>query len=140
MIISISPAAETIALISMGLALMNTLVRRAVLDKEKLKEQKKKLKEHQQTVKEATKAGDMKRAQKAQEELMSLTMEQLKHSFKPMIFTMIPFLLVFNWLRGEYGSAGVVATLFGFELSWFFWYIICSITTSIVLNKVLRLT
>jgi len=140
MIISISPAGETIALISMGLALMNTLVRRAVLDREKLKEQKKKLKEHQQTVKEATKAGDMKRAKKAQEELMGLTMEQLKHSFKPMIFTMIPFLLVFNWLRGEYGSAGVIATLFGFELTWFFWYIICSITTSIVLNKVLRLT
>ena len=140
MIISISSPGEAIALISVGLAVMNTLVRRAVLDKEKLKEQKKKLKEHQQTIKEATKTGDTQRAKKAQEELMGLTMEQMKHSFKPMIFTIIPFLLIFNWLRGEYGSIGVVATLFGFELTWFFWYIICSITTSIVLNKVLRMT
>jgi len=140
MIISISPAGETIALVSIGLAVMSTLVRRAVIDREKFEEQKKKLKEHQKTVKEATKAGDTKRAQKAQEELMTLTMAQMKHSFKPMIFTIIPFLMVFNWLRGEYGSAGVIATLFGFELSWFFWYIICSKATSIVLNKVLRLS
>lgn len=138
--ISISPAGETIALVSIGLALMNTLVRRAVINREKFEEQKKKLKEHQKTIKEATKAGNMKRAKKAQEDLMTLTMEQMKHSFKPMIFTIIPFLMVFNWLRGEFGPVGNVATLFGFELSWFFWYLICSIVTSIVLNKVFRLS
>ncbi len=140
MIISISPPGETIAFISIGLAVMNTLVRRAVLDRGKLQEQKKKLKEHQRTIKEATKAGDMKRARKAQEDLIEVTMEQMKHSFKPMIFTTIPFLLIFNWLRGEFGSAGNVATLFGFGLTWFYWYLICSITMSIAINKVFRIS
>jgi len=151
-LIDITPAGETIALVSVGLAVMNALVRRAVIDREKFEEHKRKLKEHQQVVKEASKAGDVKKAQKAQEELMTLMMEQLKHSFKPMIFTIIPFLLVFSWLNQQYGrfnlfgildstlGVGPVATLLGFDTNWILWYLLCSIAISTVLNKTLRLT
>lgn len=149
--ISLTPAGETIALVSIGLAVMNALVRRATIDREKFEEQKRRMKENQKTIREASKAGDMKRAQKAQEEMMTLTMEQLKHSFKPMIFTIIPFLLVFGWLNEHYGTfslfgifdsnlgVGPVVTILNFDMNWILWYLLCSIAISTVLNKILRL-
>jgi len=150
--ISITSSGETIALISIALAVMNTLVRRAVIDREKFEDQKRRMKDHQKTIKEASHAGDTKKAQKAQEEMMVLVMEQMKHSFKPMIFTIVPFLLVFSWLNQQFGKfdlfrildstlgIGPVVNLLGFDMNWILWYLLCSIVISSVLNKVLRLT
>jgi len=33
-------------------------------------------------------------------------MEQMKHGMKPMLFTFIPFILVFQWMAGAYGTIG----------------------------------
>lgn len=136
--IEITDAGYIIAAISMGLATMSSLVRRAVLDQEKLKENKEKLKEHQATLKEASKKGDTKRMQKAQEQMMELSMEQMKQSFKPLMFTFIPFILVFGWLRDQYSQIGDVATIFGFGLGWFWWYFVCAMLVSIVINKIME--
>jgi uncharacterized membrane protein (DUF106 family) len=138
--ISITPAGETIALVSIGLSIMSALVRRAVLDMDKMNEMKQQMKKHQETLKQATKSGEKKKAQKAQEELMKLTMENMKHSFKPMIITFIPFILIFYWLRDQYGNVGEVANLFGFGLTWFWWYLVCAMIFSIILNKVFKVT
>ena len=74
-------------------------------------------------------------------------MEQMRHSFKPMLYTMIPFLLVFSWLRTTYDGSGNVV-LFSFilpvigwdGLGWLGWYILSSMVVSIILNKALKLT
>ncbi len=129
-----------IAAVSAGIALLSSLVRMAVLDREQMAEMKEKLKKQQAEVKEAAKKGHTRKAQKAQEEMMKLTIENMKHSMKPMMFTFIPFILIFGWLRGEYGDAGTVATLFGFNLSWFWWYLVTAMVISITLNKVFRLS
>lgn len=131
---------QIIALISLGIALASSLVRRAVLDLDKMKEMKVKMKEHQKALKEATKSGDKKKAKRAQDELMKLTMENMKHSFKPMLYTFIPFILIFMWLKSQYGGVGAVATLFNFELTWFWWYLITSMIFSMILNKALKLS
>jgi len=138
--IEITEAGYIIALISMGLAVMSALVRKAVLDQEKMKETKEKLKRHQEEMKQATKSGDTKKLQKAQGEMMKLTMENLKHSFRPMLITFVPFILVFTWLRDQYGSAGTVASLAGFDLGWFWWYLICAMAVSIIINKILKVS
>lgn len=140
MILDVTLAGQIITEVSLGIAITSSLVRRAVLDLDKMKEMKVKMKEHQKTLKEATKSGDKKKAKKAQDELMKITMENMKHSFKPMLYTFIPFILIFTWLRGEFGEAGTVATLFNFELTWFWWYLICSMAFSLALNKIMKLT
>ncbi len=138
--IEITEAGYTIALISTGLAIMSALVRKAVLDQEKMRETKEKIKKHQEEMKKATKSGDTKKLQKSQGDMMKLTMENLKHSFKPMLITFIPFILVFSWLRDQYSSAGTVASLAGFDLGWFWWYLICAMAVSLVINKVLKVS
>lgn len=137
---SVTPDGQIIALISIGVAITSSLVRMATLDMKKMREMKEQMKEHQKTLKEATKSSDTKNAKRAQEELMKLTMENMKHSFRPMLITFIPFILIFYWLRGQYGSVGVVADISGFGLDWFGWYIVCSIISSMLLNKLLKLS
>jgi len=138
--IEITEAGYIIALISMGLAIMSALVRKAVLDQEKMRETKEKLKRYQEEMKKATKSGDTKKLQKSQAEMMKLTMENLKHSFRPMLITFVPFVLVFTWLKDQYGSVGTVVSLFGFNLGWFWWYLLCAMTVSLIINKLLKVS
>ena len=137
--IEITPPGETIALISFGLSMMSSLVRKAVLDKDRMNEMKEKLKEKKKLLSEATKSGDAKKMQKEQEEFMKLNMENMKYSLKPVIFTFIPFMIIFQWLRGEFDPVGTVVTLFNFDLTWLWWYILCSMISSIILNKLLKI-
>ena len=138
--ILITEAGREIVMVSFAVVMVSSLVRKAVIDKEKLQETKKRLKEHQKVLKEATKSGDTKRARKAQEELTKSMMENMKIGMKPMMFTFIPFILIFSWLRGHYSDVGHVVSLFGYELGWLGWYIMCSMITSIILNKLLGIT
>ncbi|MBN2014340.1 MAG: DUF106 domain-containing protein [Candidatus Altiarchaeota archaeon] len=136
--IEITTAGYEITLISAVIVVMSSLVRRVVIGQDKMDAMKNLMKEKQAKFKEISKSGDMKRIQKAQEEMLQLTMENLKHSFKPMLITFIPIILVFGWLRDQYGSLNNVASLFGFDLSWFWWYFICAMVISLVFNKVLE--
>lgn len=129
-----------IALVSFGISAMSTLVRNAVLDKEKIKEHKEKIKKHQEDLKEATKKGDAKRAQKIQSDLLEVTMENLKHGMKPMLYTWIPIIVIFGWLSKTYAGVEGVVEIAGWRLGWFGWYFISAIITSIILNKVFKLT
>ena len=138
--LSITGDGEIIALISIILVLMSSLVRRAMIDREKMEETKKKMKEHQEKLKKISKSGNTKEMQRVQSEFMSLTMEQMKQSFKPMLITFVPFILVFGWLKGEYGNVGTVATILGFDLGWFWWYFICAMVFSLILNKIFKLS
>ena len=58
--------------------------------------------------------------------------EQLKHSFKPMLITMIPIIIIFAWLRSTFALTAIAKT-------WFWWYIGSSIFFSIILRKVFGL-
>ncbi|MBU0761637.1 MAG: DUF106 domain-containing protein [Candidatus Altiarchaeota archaeon] len=106
--IYVTPAGFEIAVISVGITLLSSVVRHFTLDKVKMAEQKEKLKEHKEKADKARKAGDMKTFQKHQNDLMEVSMEQMKHSFKPMMFTMIPILLIFSFMQGTYGSIGAL--------------------------------
>lgn len=104
----ITEAGRNIALVSLGIVSLSTIVRYFTVDKEKVRASRERVKEHQQKLKEAQKKGDTKRAQKHQQDLMAETMESMKHNMKPMVFTLIPILLIFGWLRGNYGEYGML--------------------------------
>ncbi|HDI72557.1 MAG TPA: DUF106 domain-containing protein [Candidatus Altiarchaeales archaeon] len=138
--ISVTPDGLIIALISVILSIMSSLVRRATVDIEKVKGAKEKMGEYQKIAREAQKKGHTKKAMKAQEEMTKIMIEQMKHSMRPMLITFIPFILIFMWLRNQYDKIGTVAVLFGFELNWLWWYILISITFSMILNKLMKLS
>ncbi|MFH1788246.1 MAG: EMC3/TMCO1 family protein [Candidatus Altiarchaeota archaeon] len=102
----VTPAGQTIALVSFGIVLLSTIIRYFTVDRDKLKESRQRLKEHQEKMKEAQKKGDSKSMQKHQHDMLAETMENMRQSMKPMIFTMIPILLIFGWMRGTYGDYG----------------------------------
>ncbi len=107
-------------------------------DQEKIKETKDRIKKHQEEMKKATKAGDTKKLQRVQQDMMALTMENLKHNLRPMLITFIPFILVFMWVRDQYSSVGTVASIAGFAMDWFWWYFICAMLVSLIVNKILK--
>ncbi|MEA3255669.1 MAG: DUF2208 family protein [Candidatus Altiarchaeota archaeon] len=148
--ITITPDAWTIVFISLCVSIISSLVRKATLDVDRLRECKEEIKKHQDIMKDASKKGHTKKAVKSQEELTKLMMEQMKHSFKPMMITFIPIILIFTWLRGNYGDIGSVVTfplhinliVFSINggLDWLGVYILSSIASSIILNKLMKLS
>ncbi|HIE33557.1 MAG TPA: DUF106 domain-containing protein [Candidatus Altiarchaeales archaeon] len=138
-IIVIDEPGVVIAAISIGLMIMSSMVRRATIDRVKMEEIRDRMKELQKTMKSASKSGNTKKLQTAQQEMMKLTMENMKQSFRPMVITIIPFIVIFGWLKNHYDNAGTVATVLGFDFSWFWWYLVCAMITSLIINKVLKL-
>jgi uncharacterized membrane protein (DUF106 family) len=62
------------------------------------------MKGFQQEMMAAQKSGDpkaMAEVQKKQSEFMKLQQEMMMNSFKPMIVTMVPILLIFWWMAAQ---------------------------------------
>jgi uncharacterized membrane protein (DUF106 family) len=139
-IITLTEAGQTIALISVLISFVSAMVRRATVDMDKVKDSREKMKEHQKKMQEAQKKGDTDQMIRSQEEMTKHMIAGMKQNFKPMLITWIPFILIFNWLSTHYGSAGDVATVFGMNLGWFWWYFVVSLIASIIVNKIVQVS
>ncbi len=109
--------------------LVSTLVTKWMTDQEHLKALKARQKEIQKEIKKA-KPGD-KLYLELQSEIMQISGKMMKSSFRPLLITMVPFLLLFYWLRGLYEP------LMGF--SWFWWYFVSSIVFGMIYRKVFKM-
>ena len=123
------------------------------------------MKAFQKEIREAQKAGDGKKLvelQSRQQEMMQKQTQMMGNSFKPMIVTLVPILLIFWWMRASVIS-GLIVTLppsvyyitltpmwhfFGhflyggdatipFAIGWLLWYMICTFAMSQILRKFL---
>jgi len=117
----------SIILISFGITLIMTLITKKFTNQNRMKELKQIQKACQIKLKDNK--GNPTKMSEIQKEMMDCSMELMKHSFKPMIFTFIPLLLLFWWIRGFYSEI-----LSG----WLWWYIGTSVVSSIVLRKALK--
>ena len=117
----------SIILVGFLVTLVMTLITKKVTDQNRMKELKEIQKKCQIKLKDSK--GDMKKQQEIQKEIMACSMELMKHSFKPALYTMIPALLLITWLRGIYTEI-----LSG----WLWWYIGSAIISSIALRKILN--
>ena len=116
----------SIAVFSVVVTLISTLVQKHFTDQEHLKSLKKRQKEIQAEIKKAKEPSVM---QELNAEMLQLTGVMFKKSMKPMFVTIIPFLILFSWLRSIY-----VPVLSG----WLWYYLGYSILASVVLRKVLK--
>ena len=116
----------SIAVFSVIVTLISTLAHKWLTNQEHLKSLKARQKEIQKELKGCKDGCKMK---ELNAELMKLTGVMFKSSMKPMFVTIIPFLLLFYWLRGVYDPI---------LSSWIWYYIGYSVVASIILRKVMK--
>lgn len=119
----------SIIVISILVSLFITLVNFFVLDKERLRELRKKQKELNEQIKAHT---DPTKKMELSKQMMEHSMESMKHSFKPMIITLIPVLVVFTLIRGVFNDSTIAH-------SWFWYYFVTAIVSSMVFRKLFKL-
>lgn len=133
----------SIIVISLVLSLSTTFIYRYLTDQTLMKELKKQLKANQKRIKEAK--GDTEKMMAIQKEAMHTNMKYMSQSMKPMLFTIIPFLLIFAWLRGIFSGIVVIPLPFGMPFSeletglgWIGTYIIFSMIFTTTFRKLLK--
>ena len=120
---------ESLIIFSALITLISTGVTMWLTDQEHMKSLKKKQKELNKQLKTA-KPGD-KLFKEVQAEIMKISGTMMKSQFKPMFVTIVPFLILFSWLRGFY------TPLMG--SSWIWYYIVSSIVFSTIYRKVFKM-
>ena len=117
----------SILVVSVIVTFVSTLAHKWLTNQEHLASLKKRQKEIQKELRGCKDGCVMK---ELNAEMMKLTGVMFKSSMKPMFVTIIPFLILFAWLRN------VFTPVMG--SSWIWYYIGFSVVCSILLRKVLR--
>jgi len=89
----------SIVVLSLFISLIVTLVYKYFTDQVAMKEMKEKQKGFQKQMKELR--SNPEEMMKVQKEAMGVNLQYMKASFKPMLITMIPVLLMFSWMTGH---------------------------------------
>ena len=119
-----------IIILSFIVTLFITIVTHFMTDKKRMKEIKDKQKALRAEMKNHK--DNPQKMMEINKEMMADMPEQMKHSFKPMIVTIIPLLILFRWLRATFAITAISST-------WIWWYIGSSMVFSITLRKIFKL-
>lgn len=77
--------------------------------------------------------------------IWELSSKQMRSNFKPMLITMIPLLLIANWMRTEFAEVGLLINwgfkipLLGTGFTWIGTYIVTSIVIGMLLRKIFKI-
>jgi uncharacterized membrane protein (DUF106 family) len=116
----------SLAVVSILVTLVSTLAHKWLTNQEHMKNIKARQKEIQKELKGCK---DEKLMKELNAELLQLMGTMFKSSFRPMFVTIIPFLILFYWLRGIYEPTLDY---------WIGYYIGFSVVSSIILRKVFK--
>jgi|TARA_Y100000310_G_scaffold131161_1_gene130412 uncharacterized membrane protein (DUF106 family) len=114
--------------ISFLITFIMTIITKYFTDQARMKELKGIQKKHQKDLKENK--GNIEKQKEIQGEIMKLSMELMKHSFKPLLITFLPLILLIWWLRGIFVETAI-------ENTWIWWYIGVSLISSLSLRKLM---
>ena len=151
------------------IAFLITLANKLLVDQDRLQHLQKEMKVHQQEMMQAQKSGDSKalaEVQKKQSKFMDMQKEMMLNSFKPMIVTFVPIIIIFYWMAGNplisqfyvqlptFGYYIFLVPLFQWiatmfypvgavtpfaTISWLGWYILVSFAMSQIFRKFMGL-
>ena len=122
----------SLLIFSLIVTLLSTLAYKFLTNQKEMKEAKEELKKMQSEMKLVK--DDPSQMLEKQKQMWEKNLVLMKNSFKPVIYTFIPFLLVFFLLRESFEPLGKIA----FGLSWFWIYLISSLVFNILLRKILK--
>ncbi|MCX6711986.1 MAG: EMC3/TMCO1 family protein [Candidatus Woesearchaeota archaeon] len=133
-----------VIIISLILTSFVTLVYRLFTNQEMLRNMKYQLKDYQKQMRELR--SQPEKMMEVQKKSMELNMQYLKHTMKPTLYTFIPIIIIFSWLRSTFLNKPDIIT-WGFKLpllgwtglGWLGTYIISSIIISMLLRKIFKI-
>lgn len=117
----------SIIIISVVVTFISTLITKFLTNQEHLKGLKQRQKELQEEMKKHK--NNPSKVMELQSEALKITGTMMKSSFKPLLITFIPFLILLYWLKATYEPI---------LSSWIWWYLGASIASSLILRKVLK--
>ncbi len=133
----------TILGISAALSLATTLVYKFMTDQTLIKQVKEDVKKYQKEMKEHK--GDTAKVMELSKKMNALNMKIMPQQFKPMLITIIPFIIIFYLLRSIYMGMVIIPFDFHFPLSgletglgWIGTYIIFSMVLTTVFRKAMK--
>lgn len=127
-LISLNPKLSVI-LLSFLVTFIMTFVTKKFTDQNRMRELKGIQKACQIRLKDNK--GNTEEIGKINQEMMECSMELMKHSFKPLLITMIPLLIFFWWIRGVFSTTAIA-------ISWIWYYIGTGIISSMILRKIMK--
>jgi len=96
------PPLVSILILAFILGLISTLLQKYLTDQAKMRRLREDTKKYQEQMKKASKEGDQEKVLKLQQKMMPMQLDMMKESFKPLLVSLIPFLLVFFWLSNHF--------------------------------------
>ena len=130
-----------IFLIGAGISIFMSLINRKFLGTGAAKEVKDKMNEIRAKMLEAQKSGDAKAVNDHLKKMMKINSDYMKFMIKPMMISIVLVILILPFVRSQY-TGMIVATvpdsfpvIGGYELSWFWWYFICTFVVSTIVRK-----
>lgn len=114
------------------LSIVMTFVQKYTTDQKEMKRIKQEQKELQKKSKELR--HDPEKAMEVQKELMPLTMKQMKLGMRTIMYTGIPFVLLFRWFNDYFAILPEGTKIFGF-FSWFWFYLLVTLIFSSIIKK-----
>ena len=118
----------SIVIIAILATLISTLATKFFTNQAHLHELKKRQKELQEEMKKNK--DNPKLVQELQMEMLTISGTMMKSSFKPILITMVPFLILFYWIRSIYNP------VLG---SWFWYYLVTALVGGMIFRKVFKL-
>jgi uncharacterized membrane protein (DUF106 family) len=137
---------------AVGVNLIYAIGRRKLTDINKMRRYNTEMKAFRAEMSAATKAGDkqkLERLKKRQQQMQKMQMEMSMENFKPTLLFMLPLLglyyLVRSFIQGAVLAISPIAipliiTSIPINLSFFWWYMICSFTFSGIITRLFGLT
>jgi len=130
-----------ILLIGAGISIFMSLINKKFLGTGAAKEVKDEMNGIRAKMLEAQKSGNTKTVNECLKELMKINSNYMKFMIKPMIISIILVMLVLPFVRSAYTGLTVATVpdsipyVGGYELSWFWWYFICTFVVSTIVRK-----
>ena len=156
----------TVFLIATIIAFVTTLANKLLVDQDAMQASRERAKEVQEEIKAAHASGDSKKIAKAQAmqmEMMSQQTAMMKNSFKPLIVTLVPIMLMFWWMMQPVNPIndilvklpqfvyyillvplwqyifgmfyGGAGTTIPYVAGWLGWYMLCTFAMTQILRK-----
>ena len=118
------------------LSVIMSIIQKYTTNQKELKELKKLQKDLQKKANEHK--HDPQKSMQYQKEMMSLMPKQMKLGMRTIVYTGIPFILLFRWFTDYFltiqEATGAPVRIFGF-FSWFWFYLIGSMVFSSIIKK-----
>lgn len=137
------PPQASLIIISFLITLLITLSYKFLSNQQAIKTLKDEIKQLQAELK--THKDNKEKFADINKRAVAKNIELMKHSMKPTLFTFIPIVLLFSWLRTTYLPAGDLFSwgfklpLFGTGVGWLWTYLLTSLISNILLRKALKI-